>query len=156
MINFGFSTTPRYCLIDAEPWLVGIDPLRRYWLKVNGLDSLKVNVPGLQCDDIEILRDIFQAFRSLAPGRSIELPTALPSEKLTIHCVSTNLYAIPGEVKGAEIWHLFDEESIEAFLRTAHPDWKCAPQDLALGQALLAMSWQKDAAIADGRSKTIV
>jgi hypothetical protein len=30
------SLAPRYCLDDESPWLRGIDPLRRYWICVNG------------------------------------------------------------------------------------------------------------------------
>jgi hypothetical protein len=30
------SLAPRYRLDDDSPWLKGIDPLRRYWICVNG------------------------------------------------------------------------------------------------------------------------
>ena len=137
----GFSLTPRYCLIDAEPWLVGIDPIRRYWLNVNGSEQHLVNIPGLTSGDFDVLRTAIQAFRHLEPQQSMAVPTFLPDADMTIHCIKPNLYAIEGQADG-EAWHLFDAEAIEAFLMTAHPDWQCAPKDIALGQSQLNASWQ--------------
>ena len=72
-------------------------------------------------------------------------PTFVEGFEMTLHCVSPNLYAIEGVVDG-DAWHLFDAESIEAFLMTAHPDWQCASKDIALGQSQLHASLQLAAA----------
>ncbi|NJN23525.1 MAG: hypothetical protein HC810_02870 [Acaryochloridaceae cyanobacterium RL_2_7] len=140
-MTFGFSLAPRYCLIDSNPWLVGIDPLRRYWLNVNGDANRVVNLPGLTSGNFEALQTAIQNFRNLELQQSMDAPTFMEGGAMKLHCVSPNLYAIEGEVDG-KVWHLFDAEAIEAFLMTAHPDWQCAPQDIALGQAQLSLSWQ--------------
>ena len=140
-MTFGFSLTPRYCLIDTDPWLVGIDPLRRYWLNVNGDANRVANIPGLTSGDFEALRTAIKNFRQLDPQQSMEVPTFLEGQDMILHCVAPNLYAIEGCVDG-DVWHLFDAESIEAFLMTAHPDWQCAAKDKALGQSQLNASWQ--------------
>ena len=140
---FGFALAPRYCLIDSNPWLIGIDPLRRYWFQLNGSVDQRVNVIGFQSNDEVTLRDAVQAFRALEVNESLELPTALEQETLMIHCISPNLYAIPGQVNQSEVWHLFDSEAIEAFLMTAHPDWICAEKDRALGYGALTGAWQQ-------------
>ena len=51
------------------------------------------------------------------------LPTYKKS--VQIYCVSTNCYAVADEVAGAEVWPLFDRETLENLLMTmtAHEDW---------------------------------
>jgi len=44
------------------------------------------------------------------------------------------------------VWHLFDYESLESLLMTAHPDWRCAPEHLALGRSLLSVAFEQPAA----------
>ena len=41
-----FPLAPRYRLDDEDAWLVGIDPLRRYWFAANGDETIQVVVPG--------------------------------------------------------------------------------------------------------------
>ena len=147
-MEFELALTPRYCLIDSDPWFIGIDPLRRYWLNVNGESDFRMGIPGLSCDSPSDLKHAVMTFRELVPNQSMELPTYCSETPLTIHCINNNLYAIPGEVHGAQIWHLFDTEAIEACLMTAHPDWKCAQKDRALGLQVLNASWQQQPAIA--------
>lgn len=136
---------PRYTLDDESPWLVGIDPVRRYWLKVNGAEAFRVAIPGLSTVSFETLKEAIKSFRSLPAGATITLPT-FTTERLTIHCLAHNLYAIPYPINGASAWHLFDRETIEAFLLTAHPDWQCAPQDIALGRDAIFQSWEQPSA----------
>ncbi|MBD1872729.1 hypothetical protein H6F75_04485 [Nodosilinea sp. FACHB-131] len=134
------SRAPRYCLDDESPWLRGIDPLRRYWICVNG-DSRSLRVmSGLAAQSEEAFQQAIHSFRSLAIGQELNLPAGM-SDRLTIHCVAQNCYAISDCSTGAEVWHLFDTESLESLLLTAHPDWQCAPQHLNLGRSLLTAAW---------------
>ncbi|MBD1917617.1 MULTISPECIES: hypothetical protein [Cyanophyceae] len=134
------SQAPRYCLDDESPWLKGIDPLRRYWIGVNGDPrSLRV-MSGFATQSEEAFKQAIRNFRSLAIGQELILPTGL-SDRLTIHCVAENCYAIADCLTEAEVWHLFDTESLESLLLTAHPDWQCAPQHLNLGRSLLTAAW---------------
>ena len=80
----GLSLAPRYTLDDESPWLVGIDPVRRYWLKVNSEDAITVTIPGLLIPSFEMLKEAIQSFRSLPVGATLTLPT-FTSERLTIH-----------------------------------------------------------------------
>ena len=136
------SLSPRYTLDDESPWLVGIDPVRRYWIHINGDSSETIAIPGLMVSSSEDFKTAVLSFRSLQAGATLTLPT-FTSESLVIHHLRENLYAIAHPVKGVRAWHLFDRETIEAFLMTAHPDWKCAPQDIDLGRDLLLKSWQQ-------------
>ena len=132
--------SPRYTLDDDLAWLVGIDPVRRYWLRVNGDASETVSIPGLAVSSPQAFKKAILGFRSLSAGESLFLPTS-SNTRLEICCVGENLYAIPHLVQGAPAWHLFDYETIESFLMTAHPDWQCSPKDMELGRALLQQSW---------------
>ena len=133
--------TPRYNLDDNSAWLLSIDPLRRYWLAVNGDEKFSLGVNGLFTSDMEVFRDTVLQFRDLTPGQSMRLATY--SETTQIICVSANCYAIAAQVMGAEVWHLFDRESLESLLMTAHPDWTPSPEDVAKSRALLSKSWEK-------------
>ena len=139
------ALAPRYTLDDESPWLIGIDPVRRYWIKVDGEESITIKIPGLSMQSFETLKAAIKSFRSLPVGATLTLPT-FATERLTIHHLMDNLYAIPYPINGAAAWHMFDRETIEAFLLTAHPDWKCAPQDIALGRDLITQSWEKSIA----------
>ncbi len=64
-------------------------------------------------------------------------------ESTQIYCVATNCYAIVDEVSGAEVWHIFDRETIESLLMTAHSDWIANPKDIERSRQLLSMSLGK-------------
>lgn len=140
------SLSPRYTLESGPAWLVGIDPIRRYWINVNSNEAKTISIPGLAVSSIDAFKDSVLAFRSLSAGESLFLTTYTHS-RIEVRCIGENLYAIPHAVEGAQTWHLFDYETIEAFLLTAHPDWQCSPQDMALGQTLLQQSWQHSYAV---------
>ncbi|WP_416669178.1 hypothetical protein [Egbenema bharatensis] len=137
-----FPLSPRYRLDDELPWLVGVDPVRRYWINVNGDESQVVTIPGLLTSVTEFKRTVL-AFRALLPGETLTLSTY--STPTQIYCIAENCYAIAGEVNGAAIWHLFDQETIESFLMTAHPDWQCSPEDVELGRNHLLRSFEQAA-----------
>lgn len=139
------SLAPRYTLDDESTWLIGIDPVRRYWLNVDGEGAIAIAIPGLLIPSLETLEEVIQSFRSLPVGATLTLPT-FTDERLTIHHLRNNLYAIPHPINGASAWHLFDCETVEAFLLTAHPDWQCAPQDIALGRNLITQAFEQPAA----------
>lgn len=139
------SLAPRYRLDDESPWLHGIDPLRRYWIYVNGEQSFIRLLPGLKPYDFEAFRQAIRSFRNLSIGAVLTLPTEL-GDGLTIHCVADNCYAIADNVTPNPVWHLFDYEAIESLLMTAHPDWKCAPQHLELGRSVLSLAFEQPAA----------
>lgn len=139
------ALAPRYTLDDESIWLIGIDPVRRYCIRPDGEPCLTLKIPGLMTASFEALKGSIQGFRALLPGSSMSLPT-YTSEKLTIHYLAEDLYAISYPVNGAPAWHLFDRETIESFLLTAHPDWQCAPKDIALGRDLLSQSWAQPCA----------
>ncbi|MEM9808834.1 MAG: hypothetical protein AAF959_26570 [Cyanobacteria bacterium P01_D01_bin.56] len=134
------ALAPRYTLDDASTWLIGIDPVRRYCIRLGCESSITLKIPGLMTASFESLRNSIQTFRSLLPGASMSLPS-FTLENLTIHHLAEDLYAIPYAVNGAPAWHLFDRETLESLLLTAHPDWQCTPQDIALGRDLLYQSW---------------
>ncbi len=134
------SLAPRYRLDDVSPWLQGIDPLRRYWIYINGDQSALRRLPGLTSQSPQAFKQSILGFRELAIGQELTLPTGL-GDRLTIHCVAENCYAIADRTTGAEVWHLFDRESLESLLLTAHPDWQCAPEHLNLGRSILTMAW---------------
>ncbi|MEY3297736.1 MAG: hypothetical protein RLZZ597_996 [Cyanobacteriota bacterium] len=133
------SLAPRYRLDDESAWLQGIDPLRRYWVMVNGEETLVRRLPGLSTQDFDSFKQAIRGFRALDIGQELTLPAEL-GEQLTIFCVAENTYAI-ADHSLAPVWHLFDRESLESLLMTAHPDWQCAPQHLRLGQAVLTAAW---------------
>jgi hypothetical protein len=139
------SLSPRYTLDDESPWLVGIDPVRRYWVRINGETDLTIAIPGLVVSSSAAFKEAIVSFRSLAVGKTLTLPT-FTRKPLQIHHLADNLYAIAAAEQEAPVWHLFDRETIEAFLLTAHPDWQCAPQDVALGRDLIWQSWQQPSA----------
>ncbi|WOD41490.1 hypothetical protein [Nodosilinea sp. E11] len=138
------SLTPRYRLDDDSPWLKGIDPLRRYWIYVNGDQrSLRV-LSGLSAQSAEAFKQAIRNFRNLTIGQELTLPAGL-SDRLVIHCVALNCYAIADHSTGHEVWHLFDAESLESLLLTAHPDWQSAPEHLNLGRSLITAAWGQTA-----------
>ncbi|NEQ98621.1 MAG: hypothetical protein F6K30_18190 [Cyanothece sp. SIO2G6] len=140
------SLSPRYTLDDASPWLVGIDPVRRYWIQVNGDNDEVAVIPGLVGASMEQVKEALLQFRQLPEQEQLTLPTFGAGE-LTIHHIAANLYAIAHSVNDAPTWHLFDRETMEAFLRTAHPDWQCSPKDMELGRDALLQSWQQPVAV---------
>lgn len=135
-----FPLAPRYRLDDESPWLQGIDPSRRYWIDVNSSPTHRVSVEGLVVADFDEFKQTILGFRSLANGEQMQVERICNA--LTIHCLGENCYAIEGEVAGAPVWHLFDRESLESLLMTAHPDWQCAPKDVDLGRRMLMRSWE--------------
>ena len=139
------SFAPRYTLDDESPWLMGIDPIRRYWINVNGEKSMAITIPGLLTPSLEVLQEAIRSFRSLPAGATLTLPT-FTDERLTIHHPVENIYAVPYSIEGRNAWHIFDRETVESFLLTAHPDWQCAPQDLTLGRNLITQAWEHSAA----------
>lgn len=141
-----FPLVPRYRLDDEQSWLVGIDPLRRYWLLVNGDEATPVILPGLNVDNFDVFRDAILTFRSLMAGETLNLPTAI-GDKLLIRCVSKNCYVIDTDVNGYPATHLFDQESLESLLMTAHPDWKCAPHHQELGRHMISCAWEQPDAV---------
>ena len=140
------SIFPRYTLDDETHWLVGIDPVRRYWIKVNNDPALTVAIPGLAVSSGGDFKPFFLAFRALTIGDTLALPT-FTSTPLMIRSLADNLYAIAYPINNAPTWHLFDREMVETFLLSAHPDWHCAPQDLELGRDLILRSWQLPSAV---------
>jgi hypothetical protein len=139
-----FVLSPRYRLDDESPWLEGIDPSRHYWIAVNGDAQRQVTIPGLTVSSLKEWKQNIRRFRSLQAGEQMELVRIASS--CTIYCISDNCYAIEGEVANAKVWHLFDKETLDSLLMTAHPDWQCAPKDIDLGRQLLARSLQQVAA----------
>ena len=139
------SLSPRYCLDDVSPWLVGIDPVRRYWIWVNGDSSQTMVVPGLSIASLDEFTGAILNFRSLEIGETLALPT-FTTKPLVVQYLADNLYAISHAVEGASTWHLFDRETVESFLLSAHPDWKSSPQGIDLGRDLLLQSWQQPSA----------
>lgn len=135
MRSVPFTLACRYRLDDESPWLLGIDPLRRYWLAVNGDPDTTVALQGLSVNSMEDFQMVLLAFRDLTSGDELEI--AGPTGAVTIHCVSDNCFAMSDRIDGAEVWHLFDHETLESLLLTAHPDWRCAPRDLELGRKLI-------------------
>ena len=137
------SLAPRYRLDDDSSWLLAIDPVRRYWIAVNGEESLATNISGLLTSQTQTLGDTIVQFRNLTPGETLNLPTYRDTEETQIYCVSPNCYAVVGEVAQAPVWHLFDRETLESLLMTAHPDWIPNPQDVEMSRQLLSKSWEQ-------------
>lgn len=135
-----FCLSPRYRLDDESPWLEGIDPSRHYWIKVNGDKNLIVALPGLMVSSMSELKQAIRQFRFLQPGEKMTLDRI--ASGCTLHCVGTNCYAIESTINNAPVWHLFDQESLDSLLMTAHPDWQCAPSDIELGRKMLLRSLQ--------------
>ena len=136
-----FCLSPRYRLDDELPWLEGIDPGRHYWIKVNGESSLTVAIPGLLVSSIDEIKQAMKQFRSLQPGEQMTLERV--ASTCLIHCISSNCYAVEIETHSAPVWHLFDRETLDSLLITAHPDWQCAPSGIELGRRLLVRSLQQ-------------
>ena len=135
------SLAPRYRLDDDSSWLLAIDPVRRYWIAINGDERLSTEIAGLLTSDQQKFREVILQFRALTPGLTLSLPTY--REETSIYCVATNCYAIADEVSGAEVWHLFDRETLESLLMTAHADWIPNTKDLERSRQLLSKSWEK-------------
>ena len=137
-----FPLVPRYRLDDEQAWLIGIDPLRRYWFSANGDETMPVTLPGFSTDEFAAFREFILAFRSMGAGDSIQLPTAIHTV-LVVKCVSKNCFIVEGDVNGFPASHVFDQETLESLLMTAHPDWRCAPHHEDLGRQSLSLSWEK-------------
>ncbi|WP_414755974.1 hypothetical protein [Anabaena sp. CCY 9910] len=135
-----FCLSPRYRLDDESPWLEGIDPSRHYWMMVNGDKNLTVALPGLMVSTMSELRQAIREFRALQPGDTMTLVRI--ASACTLHCIGINCYAIEATVNNAPVWHLFDQETLDSLLMTAHPDWQCAPSDVELGRRMLLRSLQ--------------
>lgn len=140
-MKVSFCLSPRYRLDDELPWLEGIDPSRHYWIKVNGDGNLTVAIPGLLVSSLDEIKQAMKQFRSLQPGEQMILERVASTCK--IYCISPNCYAIETEIDNARVWHLFDQETLESLLTSAHPDWQCAPSDIDLGRKLLLRSLQQ-------------
>jgi hypothetical protein len=138
------SLAPRYRLDDESPWLKGIDPLRRYWITINGEQGFTSVLPGLKTPDFDSFCQAIRSFRNLTIGAVLTLPTDM-GQDITIHCVAENCYAIEDATTPNPVWHLFDYESVESLLMTAHPDWRCAPEHLELGRSLLSVAFSQPA-----------
>lgn len=136
-----FCLSPRYRLDDELPWLEGIDPSRHYWIKVNSDHNLTVAIPGLLISSMDEMKQAIKKFRSLQPGEQITLVRAASSCR--IYCISINCYAIEAEINNALVWHLFDQETLDSLLMSAHPDWQCAAADIELGRRLLVRSLER-------------
>jgi hypothetical protein len=136
-----FCLSPRYRLDDELPWLEGIDPTRHYWINVNGDSNLLVALPGLTVSSLGQIKQVIMQFRDLQPTEQMALTRIASS--CTIHCISPNCYAIEAQINDAPVWHLFDNETLETLLRTAHPDWQCSPKDVELGRKLLLRSLEQ-------------
>jgi len=133
-----FCLSPRYRLDDESPWLEGIDPSRHYWIAVNGEKNLTLAVPGFLESSLDQFKKVIRQFRSLQPGETMNLTRI--SSSFLIHCISYDCYAIETSINNAPVWHLFDQETLDGLLMTAHPDWQCAPSDIDLGRKLLLRS----------------
>jgi hypothetical protein len=131
-----FPLAPRYRLDDEQPWLEGIDPARNYWIRINGEEAQTVVIPGLLASSFAEFRTVIQQFRSLQPGAQMKLGRGATT--VLLHCISNNCYAV--EVQGAAVWHLFDEETLDSLLMTAHPDWICSEKGIELGRRMLLNS----------------
>jgi hypothetical protein len=136
-----FCLSPRYRLDDESPWLEGIDPSRHYWIAVNGDQKLTVAIPGLIVSSKSELKQFICQFRSLQPQQQMTL--ARVASACTIYCISSNCYAVETEINGALVWHLFDLETLDSLLMTAHPEWVCSPSDIELGRKLLMRSFEE-------------
>ena len=135
------SLIPRYRLDDDYSWLLAVDPLRRYWVAVNGDHCLSTEIAGLLTSDLQEFREIILQFRALDPGETLKLPTY--REETQIYCVAANCYAVASEVAQAEVWHIFDRETLESLLMTAHSDWIPNPKDVERSRQFLSQSWNK-------------
>ncbi|AFY71607.1 hypothetical protein Pse7367_3370 [Thalassoporum mexicanum PCC 7367] len=139
---------PRYRLDDESVWLEGIDPTRHYWLAINGDRQYITPVPGLVVNSPQEFKQAIINFRTMQVGDRLVFDRAATT--CLIYCLSIDCYAIEsvienqsGQIKqGALVWHLFDRETIESLLRTAHPDWQSSSKDIELGRKLLSSSWQ--------------
>ncbi|YAF97065.1 MAG: hypothetical protein AB3A66_05160 [Nodularia sp. CChRGM 3473] len=140
-----FCLSPRYRLDDESPWLEGIDPSRHYWIAVNGDRNITVAVPGLVVESMSEWKQAIRQFRSLQPGEQMTLNRI--ASACIIHCVSSNCYAVADQINDAPVWHLFDQETLDSLLMTAHPEWQCAPSDIELGRRLLLRSLQEPSAV---------
>lgn len=133
-----FSLSPRYRLDDESPWLEGIDPSRHYWIAVNGDKKVTSVIPGLIASSFEEFKQVISQFRSLEPGEMISL--ARISSRCIIRCIARNCYTLDSRIDDAPVCHIFDQETLESLLMTAHPDWQCTPSDIELGRRLLLRS----------------
>ena len=140
-----FFLSPRYRLDDRSSWLEGVDPSRRYWIAVNGDRNQAVAIPGPIVSSRSELQQIIFKFRSLRPTEKMTLTRV--ASTCTIHCIADNCYALEVEDEFAPISHLFDRETLDALLMTAHPDWRCSPADIDLGRKLLMRSLGGAAAV---------
>ncbi|MFP3786816.1 hypothetical protein, partial [Burkholderia sp. SIMBA_024] len=83
------------------PWLEGIDPLRNYWIAVNGDQSQIVTLLGLTAASFEEFKQVMRRFRSLKSGETLLLGNSEQSGK--IMCISSNCYADEADLDGAPV-----------------------------------------------------
>ncbi|PSO48716.1 MAG: hypothetical protein BRC33_08835 [Cyanobacteria bacterium SW_9_44_58] len=138
-----FTVIPRYQLDDSIQWLEGVDPLRNYWIAVNGDRARITTLAGVKADSFEEFKQIIRRFRALQPGEEMFIGNSDRPGKII--CISANCYAYESNMEQAPVWHLFDEESLDSLLMTAHPDWQCSQKDLLLGRSQLEASWETPA-----------
>ncbi|MGD1714790.1 hypothetical protein [Dapis sp. BLCC M172] len=132
-MNKFFPLTPRYRLKDDEsPWLKGIDSTRNYWIHINGEKTLTAMIPGLIVSSIDEFKQNIQKFQALESGAHIKIERYLKS--CYICCITQNCYAVECYFNGLLVCHIFDRETLESLLMTSHPDWKCRPKDVELGE----------------------
>jgi len=138
-----FTIIPRYQLDDTIPWLEGVDPLGNYWIAVNGDRARQVSLAGIKADSFEAFKQIMHEFRSLQSGESMFLGNGENAGEII--CINDNCYAYVSEMNNVPVWHLFDQESLDSLLMTAHPDWQCSHKDLQLGRSQLEAAWEQTA-----------
>jgi hypothetical protein len=138
-----FTIIPRYQLDDPIAWLEGIDPARNYWIAVNGDRARTVRLPGLRASSLEAFKQFMRRFRALESGESMLIENSEHAGKII--CISSNCYAYESNMGDAPVWHLFDQESLDSLLMTAHPDWQCSQKDLLLGRQQLQACWETTA-----------
>lgn len=136
-MTLSISLAPRYRLDDESPWLLGIDPARHYWITVNSDVDTPVALPGLMVSSLSEFKQTIRKFRALQPQQQMQVFRTTNS--LTIYCISANCYAVEVD-NSIPVWHLFDQETLESLLMSAHPDWQCAERDIDLGRQMLMRS----------------
>jgi hypothetical protein len=135
-----FSLTPRYRLEDSD-WLQGIDPVKHYWIAINGDSNYTAAIAGLEITSSEGLRQLLWQLRRMRSGEQIQVNYRLRS--LSVYCVNPTCFALQASFRGAPVWHLFDPATLENLLKTSHPEWQCTQSDIELGRNLLKSCWEQ-------------
>ncbi|MGK7944897.1 MAG: hypothetical protein AB4058_10560 [Microcystaceae cyanobacterium] len=142
-MSHSFILAPRYRLDDESSWLEGVDPCQYYWIWVNGDPQVSVVIPGLCVSNKQELKTVIKQMRSLQSGEMMRIQRA--ADSFVLHCVGDNCYGIEGQVQGALVWHLFDQEALESLLMTSHPDWLPSTQGMELGRKRLNQAFVQPA-----------